>query len=145
MLSQYFERIEAQDKGAPIPISYDENQSPVAYIKVKRMFTPLYEKQIQELKALKYSAFSPQTDVDMTDLMTDWLCEYGITGWYGIKDPVTDLDIEFKPENVKRIFKSQAYIGLVNHIVTEASNRESFLEVTIAELENQLGKPLSEM
>lgn len=145
MLELYFERIDAQNNGAPIAITDIGVEDGGAYIKVRRMFTPEYERQIQELKSIKYSAFTSERDMDMQDILTDWLCEHGVTGWHGIKEPGADEDLKFTMENCKRILKSPAYISLVNKLVTEASNREAYLAMTIDYIEESLGKKLKEM
>lgn len=145
MLEQFLERIEAQDKGTPISIGNERIEDGGAYIKVRRIGTPQYEKEISELRATKMSMFSPQDDQDSLDLITSWLSEFGVTGWYGISDPLTGNALDFSRKHCRQIFKNPQYIGLVNILVTEANRLENFLDITLKDIEEDLKKPLSEM
>lgn len=143
MLELWFERIEAHDQGAPVSIDTTPIEEGGAYIKVKRMHTPEYYKYIEQQRSIKYSAFSPKTEQDEFDLITDWLGDVGITGWYGIVEPSSDTDLPFTRENCRRIVKSDAYKGLVTSLINEAANREAFLDCNIKSIEKALGKKLS--
>jgi hypothetical protein len=145
MLALYNERIEAQDSGAPIVLQYDEDDIPKAYIKVKRIGTPAYNEEIEELRLIKYSHFDPRTTKQETEILIEWLVSSGVTGWFGINDAETNEPLPFSRENCRRIFMSKSYLGLVNEVLSGASIKEAYLESTIKELEKDLGKPLAEM
>lgn len=139
-LDLWEECIKRQDVGSPVGIDTIPVEDGGAYMLVRRVGTVASEKEMAEIRMLKVGLFSGDDQMTLIEIMSEWLAEYGVTGWCGIRLPSETEDLEFTRENCRRIFKSQAYVGLVNKLFTEAQNREAFLNERLKEIENNLAK-----
>jgi len=109
-INEYKEDLVKQEKGSPCYFSTNENSS---YIDIRRVGTPQYKKEIEEIKKSLY-AFNDQ-DMDTDLILANWLVEYGVTGWSGIFDE--DKELTYSKATSRKIFLNPEYFRTVNQLL----------------------------
>lgn len=118
-LKDYEENIVKQEKGSPCYI--DDGGS---YFDVKRMHTPLYYKQIEDIKVRLYG-FAPQ-EIDNGLILAHWLSDHGVTGWGGVFDG--DDELTYTEDRARKVFLNPSYFLSLNALlVLHGGNYNNYL------------------
>jgi hypothetical protein len=117
-LSDYKESKAKQESGSPCYIGDGGS-----YFDVKRIHTPEYTKQIEDIKKQEYG-FAPK-EIDNNLILATWLCEYGVTGWEGVID---GEEITYSKRNARKIFLNPDYFMSLNALLIQhASDYNNYL------------------
>ena len=108
-LTDYKEDLSKQDKGSPCYLAESS-------FDVRRVGSSVYQKEIDTLKKQLYS-FADK-DFDPNELIAHWLCEYGVTGWYGVLNP-DETPLEYSKANARKVFLNPAYFLSLNHLLIQ--------------------------
>ena len=120
-INEYREDLTKHEKGSPCYFSEHEESS---YIDVKRVGTPQYSKEIEEIKKSLYS-FNEQ-DMDSDLILAHWLVGYGVTGWGGIFDG--DKELKYSKATSRKIFLNPEYFRTVNQLLIQhAQSYQNYL------------------
>jgi hypothetical protein len=123
-LDLYKESKEKQESGSPCYLGDGS-------FNVKRLHTPEYNKQIDDIKKNEYG-FAPK-DVDTNLILATWLAEYGVTGWDGVLDS-DDKSLKFTRKNARKVFLNPEYFLSLNAILIQhASDYNNYLHDEILE------------
>ena len=127
-LSNYKESSRKQEAGSPC---YVEE----AHFDVKRIGTPEYSKQIDEITKKEYG-FAPK-DVDNNLIIAVWLCEYGVTGWDGVIGE-DDKELAYNKRNARKVFMNPDYFMSLNLLLIQhAGNYNNYLyDDLLVDIEN---------
>jgi hypothetical protein len=126
---------ESQDKkelGSPCYIG-DEG----SFFNVKRIHTPEYNKQIEEIKVELYGFAPKPSDVDNNLILATWLCEFGVTGWVGVDDGENDCELRYNKVNARKVLLNPEYFLSLNPLLIQhAGNYNNYLhDVTQKDIE----------
>jgi len=105
-LNDYKESLDKQEKGSPCYLgegSFD----------VKRIHTPEYNKQVEEIKLELYGFSAKEMDDNL--ILAHWLCEYGVTGWSGVFDGEEEL--KYSQSNARKVFLNPEMFMSVNSLL----------------------------
>lgn len=117
-LSLYKEDLEKHESGSPLYVGE-------GCFYVKRVGTPEYYKQIEELKKLEYG-FAPK-EVNNGLLLGLWLSEYGVTNWEDVLDE-DENPLEYSRKNARLVFNNSAfYLGLNSILINHGSDYANYL------------------
>ena len=118
-LSDYKESKVKQEKGSPCYIGDGGS-----YFNVKRIHTPEYNKEIEDIKIELYGF--DYKDLDNNVILANWLSQYGVTGWSGIDGENSDL--RYNKPNARKIFLNPEYFLSLNALLIQhASNYNNYL------------------
>ncbi len=118
-LSNYKESTVKQEKGSPCYIGDGGS-----YFNVKRIHTPEYNKQIEDIKTNLYGF--DYKDLDNNLILAHWLVEHGVTGWDGIEND--DSNLRYSQPNARKIFLNPEYFLSLNALLIQhASNYNNYL------------------
>lgn len=126
-LSLMEEDMEKHESGSPcyMPIEDDVEADDIGFFNVKRVNTPTYNKQIDEIKRELYG-FS-NSDVDHGLIAAHWLAEYGVSGWGNIIDENSD-DIAYSKPVARKIFLNPSFRMSLNSIlIAHGANYNNYL------------------
>lgn len=105
---------------------------------VKRIHTPEYTKQIEQIRNSLYGFTSK--DVDQNLIIAHWLAEYGVTGWDDIFNP-DDSELKFSRSNARKVFLNPGqFMSLNTLLITHAANYANYLLDAIEEDIEQVKK-----
>ena len=117
-LADYKESQEKQEKGSPCYLgdgSFD----------VKRIHTPEYNKQIEEIK-LELYGFAPK-EIDNNLILAHWLCEHGVTGWDGVFGD-EDEELDYSKPNARKVFLNPSmFLSLNALLISHSSDYANYL------------------
>lgn len=111
-INEYREDLNKHEKGSPFYFSDDEKSS---YIDVRRVGTPQYKKEIEEIKKSIYTFNELDMDTDL--ILANWLVEYGVTGWGGVFDG--DTELKYSKQTSRKIFLNPEYFRTVNALLIQ--------------------------
>ncbi len=118
-LSDYKESKKKQEKGSPCYIGDGGS-----CFDVKRIHTPEYYKQIEDIKINLYG-FAPK-EIDNNLVLATWLVEHGVTGWSGIEGDNGNL--RYSKSNVRKVFLNPDYFLSLNALLIQhASDYNNYL------------------
>ena len=117
-LDLYKESDSKQESGSPCYLgdgSFD----------VKRIHTPEYNKQIEDIRKKEYGLAPKEINTNL--ILATWLAEYGVTGWDGILGD-NDDPVKFTRQNARKVFLNPAYFLSLNAILIQhASDYNNYL------------------
>ena len=126
-LSLMQEDVKKHEQGSPcyMPIEEDADPETVGYFNVRRVNTPEYQKQIEEIKLELFGFSSPE--IDHALIAAHWLAEYGVTGWGNIIDE-HEKDIVFSKSTARQIFLNPSFKMSLNSIlISHGANYNNYI------------------
>lgn len=120
-LIDYRESVEKQEKGSPCYIGDGGS-----YFNVKRIHTPDYYLQIEEIKVELYGFAPNPKEVDNNKVIATWLVEHGVTGWSGVEGDEGEL--KYSKKNARKVLLNPDYFLSLNALLIQhASDYNNFL------------------
>ena len=123
-LSNYKESQGKKESGSPCYIEE-------AHFDVKRINTPEYHKQIEDITKREYG-FAPK-DVDHNLVFATWLCEHGVTGWDGVIGDNNE-ELAYSKRTARKVFLNPDYFMSLNAVLfNHAGNYNNYLHDEVTE------------
>ncbi len=130
-LNEYLEDPYKQEQGSPCYLGDGA-------FYVKRIHTPEYIKQIEEIKNAIYGFTSK--DMDQNLIVAHWLAEYGVTDWDGVNNP-DDSELKFSRANARKVFLNPGqFMSLNSLLINHASSYANYLFDAVEEDVTQVKK-----
>lgn len=130
-LNDYLEDPSKQEQGSPCYLGDGA-------FYVKRIHTPEYNKQIEEIKNALYGFTSKEMDQNL--IIAHWLSNYGVTKWEGVNNP-DDSELDFSRANARKVFLNPGqFMSLNALLITHASNYANYLMDEVEEDIKQVKK-----